>query len=365
MTQRPRPDPWNTLPEPIPARNEADLRGRAAGGRDPAPVIAVIVSHDRPALLRRCLTALAAQRRPPDATLVIDNASPPSTAAVVADFPAVRHIRLPRNLGGAGGFRAGIGKAMAAGAGAIWLMDDDGLPASPDCLAGLLAAAEGKGGIVAPLILDIERPDRLAFPVRIAGRTRFHLAELEGRAQVAGFAHLFNGALIARETFERIGLPEPRYVIRGDEVEFLRRALRAGLEVRIETACRFLHPSSHGEIEPILFGRFYATVPATEAKRYYQFRNRGQIFRAYGLWGYLLADIVRYGWFYLVTRRADLRGFASWLGTTAKGWHGGFLRAPWNDAEGPPPYPTPATGMAGAARMALPLLMRGATRPRP
>jgi rhamnopyranosyl-N-acetylglucosaminyl-diphospho-decaprenol beta-1,3/1,4-galactofuranosyltransferase len=74
-----------------------------------------------------------------------------------------------------------------------------------------------------------------------------------------------------------------------------------------------------------MFGLFYATEPPTELKRYFQFRNRGYIFRAYGMWDFLFADIVRYGWFYLISRRGDVAGFTRWLRTTAAGWRGGFL----------------------------------------
>ncbi len=71
---------------------------------------------------------------------------------------------------------------------------------------------------------------------------------------------------------------------------------------------------------------FYATLPLDPGKRFYQFRNRGWIFRHYGLWHWLAADAVRYGWFYLATRR-DPRGFMAWADATWAGLRGGFMRA--------------------------------------
>ncbi len=316
----------------------------AAEPTRPGPrVVAVVVTRDRPALLRRCLAAVAGQTRPPDETLVVDNDSPgPETGAAVAAFPGVRHLRMPANLGGAGGFHIGAETALRAGADLVWLMDDDGRPQDPHCLQRLLAGAE-PNGIVAPLVLDAEAPERLAFPIRLRGRTRFHAAEVAGHPRIGGFANLFNGALVGAGLFRAVGLPEPRFFIRGDEVEFLYRALRAGLPVRIETAARFLHPSSRPELRPIMFGLFYAVDPATDAKRRHLFRNRGHIFRAYGMWGYLAGDVARYGWYYLVSRRLDLGGFGRWLGATAAGLRGDFLRggAPGKASCGPEPPASP------------------------
>jgi rhamnopyranosyl-N-acetylglucosaminyl-diphospho-decaprenol beta-1,3/1,4-galactofuranosyltransferase len=291
--------------------------------------VAVVITYDRALLLRRCLISLHAQSRQPDAIIVVDDASPGlATAAAIATFPGVRHVRHATNCGGAAAYCTGVEVALADGADLVWMMDDDALPADEDCLERLVALAEAGAGLAAPLVLDHEDPERLAFPIRLAGRTRFLAKDLDGATSIEGFAHLFNGALIRAETFGAIGLPDPRFISRGDEVEFLLRALRAGIVVRIDIGTRFLHPSARPEIHPILLGRFYATVPLTATKRRVQFRNRGYIFRTYGMWHYLTADIIRYGCHYLARRRPDLLGFAHWLAATAEGWVGGFMRTP-------------------------------------
>lgn len=294
-------------------------------------VAAVILTHNRCALLARCLDAVLAQSHPPAIVLVVDNASIDGTAAlmrtrVAARPAAVCHIRSERNLGAAGGYRLGVERALAENAlDWVWMMDDDGLPADPLCLTRLLRAARQHGaGLAAPLVLDADAPERLAFPVRRGGRTLFGAAEAAALGPMRGFAHLFNGALVSRTTFERIGLPDTRLVMRGDEVEFLHRARRAGVGVVLDTEARFLHPGSAPEIHPILFGLFYAVVPLSAAKRFYTFRNRGHIFRTYGRWGLLAADVVRYGWYYLVNCRLDLRGYRRWAADTWRGVRGDF-----------------------------------------
>ncbi len=290
-------------------------------------MVVVIVTRDRPVLLRQCLDAVLDQARRPDAVVVVDNASQHATGALLDEYPGVRRIRLAQNLGGAGGFQAGIRGALDDGADWLWLMDDDGRPAGPDCLARLLAtAAARRAELVGPLVIDAEEPRRLSFPVRIAGRTLFEADAVARHGSVPGFAHLFNGALIGAGLFRRVGLPDPRFFIRGDEVEFLFRARRAGARIVLDTAARFLHPGSQAEIHPILLGCFYAVVPREAGKQFYQFRNRGYIFRRYGMWGWLAADVVRYGYYFMITRRADMAGLARWAAATTSGVRGGFMR---------------------------------------
>ena len=288
-------------------------------------VAAVVVTRDRPALLDACLHAIRSQSRPPCTTIVVDNASGPATAGVLRAHAGVRTLRMVRNVGGAGGFWAGIAYALHSGADWLWLMDDDGRPARADCLLRLLATAQAHGAdMVGALVVDVDTPARLSFPIRIRGRTVFDVQTIMGHGPVPGFAHLFNGTLVHARLFRLIGLPDPRFLIRGDEVEFLFRARRAGARIVLDPAAAFLHPGSMPEIHPILGGRFYAVVPATAAKQYLQFRNRGYIFRRYGMWLWLLADVVRYGCHFL--GRGDPRGFATWAAAMLCGVRGRFMR---------------------------------------
>ena len=290
--------------------------------------VAVVVTHERAALLATCLAAIFAQTRRPDAVVVVDNASGPDTATLLRAHPAVRHLRLDRNMGAAYAFRLGIVTALAGGAGAVWLMDDDGAAHDPRCLERLLrTAVERRLGLVAPLIVDEARPERLAFPLRLRGRTRFYTADARAHGPVHGFAHLFNGALVRAEAFRVAGLPDPRLVMRGDEVEFLLRLRRRRVRVMLDTGAQFSHPSSEREIHPVAWGWFYAVVPLSARKQFYTFRNRAFIFSRYGLWHYLLGDLARYGLHYLARRHPDTIGYNRWLRLTFLGLRGDWLRA--------------------------------------
>ncbi|MCL4455340.1 MAG: glycosyltransferase, partial [Deinococcus sp.] len=100
----------------------------------------VLPTHDRKELLRESLTALRTQTHKPAHVLVVLNASPPEvTLMLESEFPEIELLRLDENLGSAGGFHFGIKRALEAGAGWVWLMDDDAI-AEPDSLERLLTA---------------------------------------------------------------------------------------------------------------------------------------------------------------------------------------------------------------------------------
>ncbi|MDN3713786.1 glycosyltransferase family 2 protein [Paracoccus cavernae] len=102
-------------------------------------VAAVIVTYNRSDKLARVLDALALQTRRADTIYVVDNASTDDTEQVVAakNMPEVRYIKLPKNVGGAGGFHEGMKIAYAEGAHYLWISDDDAYP-EPDALEELL-----------------------------------------------------------------------------------------------------------------------------------------------------------------------------------------------------------------------------------
>ena len=88
-------------PYPAPAPRRPSLRG--VGIRD-CTVICGIVTRDRPELLERAVSAVAAQSRRPDHLVLVDNGSDPRAEAVAAGS-GIPFTYLPSatNLGGAGG----------------------------------------------------------------------------------------------------------------------------------------------------------------------------------------------------------------------------------------------------------------------
>ena len=114
---------------------------------------AVIVTYNRRALLKECLSAVLSQTAACD-VLIIDNHSTDGTGEMVKELMASReetpdrderditYLNTGKNLGGSGGFSYGMKEAVKRGYKYLWIMDDDCVP-ERDCLEKLLLAGDG------------------------------------------------------------------------------------------------------------------------------------------------------------------------------------------------------------------------------
>lgn len=283
-------------------------------------VVAVVVTHQRVQLLAESLAVVAGQDRPIDHLVVVDNANQPEVAALVASQPApTTYLGSQRNLGGAGGFALGMLHALALGADWVWCADDDGRPDGPTVLGTLLACAHRHQlDEVSPVVADINDPDRLAFPLRrglVWRRKRSELFSSDDDPDedlLPGIASLFNGALFAAATLDRIGVPDLRLFVRGDEVEMHRRLQRSGLAFGTCLTAAYLHPDGASEFRPIMGGRMHTQYPDNETKRYFTYRNRGYLMSQPGMRKLIPQEYARFGWYFLVQQR-DPAGFREWM----------------------------------------------------
>lgn len=279
-------------------------------------VVAVVVTHRRPDELTKSLDALTTQSRTLDHIIVVDNDDDERVRHLVAGQPVpTTYLGSRRNLGGAGGFALGMLHALALGANWVWLADDDGRPQDRTVLATLLACADKhRLAEVSPMVCNLDEPDRLAFPLRRGLVWRRLVTELrtEGSDLLPGIASLFNGALFRADTIEAVGVPDLRLFVRGDEVDLHRRLVRSGLPFGTCLDAIYLHPCGTDEFKPILGGRMHTQYPDNPTKRFYTYRNRGYLLSQPGLRKLLPQEWVRFGWYFLVSRR-DPRGLAEWI----------------------------------------------------
>ncbi|MGB3483581.1 MAG: glycosyltransferase family 2 protein [Mycobacterium sp.] len=280
-------------------------------------VFAVVVTHRRPQQLAQSLNALTTQTQRLDHLIVVDNDCDDQVRELVAAQPVpTTYLGSQRNLGGAGGFALGMLHALAAGADWIWLADDDGRPHGSDVLATLMNCAQTHQlGEVSPMVCDLADPQRLAFPLRRGLVWRRHVDELrvDGAGDLLpGIASLFNGALFRAATVEAVGVPDLRLFVRGDEVELHRRLVRSGVPFGTCLNAVYVHPQGSDEFKPILGGRMHTQYPDDATKRYFTYRNRGYLLSQPGLRKLLLQEWVRFGWFFLVSRR-DPAGLREWI----------------------------------------------------
>ena len=285
-------------------------------------VAAVIVTHKRVDLLRASLNVVANQTRPVEWVIVVDNGCEDAVRDLLNDVAGDRGVYLPSatNLGGAGGFAYGFLQALALGAEAVWCADDDGRPENTKVLATLMDCATRHClDEVSPVVCNLAEPDKLAFPLRRGIEWRRYRSELfdpkhpvEEQDFLPNIASLFNGALISADAMARIGVPDYRLFIRGDEVEYHRRLSRSGLKFGTCLSAAYLHPDGSDEFKPILGGRMHTQYPDNEGKRFFTYRNRGFLMNQPGMRRLLPQEYARFAWFFLVQRR-DVNGFKQWL----------------------------------------------------
>lgn len=122
----------------------------------PLALFAIVVGCREQAFLAPCFSALAAQSRPPDAIVFVNNAPEDGCSAWVRNtYPAVHVLDAPRNLGYAGGNNFGIRYAIRKGAGVIFVVNPD-VVLAPDCLRTIETAMQGDPGLAQPVL---EYPD--------------------------------------------------------------------------------------------------------------------------------------------------------------------------------------------------------------
>ncbi len=288
--------------------------------RDHALIAAVIVTHHRADLLKHSLEIVCSQTRPVTWVIVVDNGDEPAVKELLDSCAGDRAVYLPSqyNLGGAGGFAYGFLTALALGAQAVWCADDDGRPENEEVLATLLdTAIRYELDEVSPVVANLEEPDRLAFPLRRGLEWRHFRSELIDSKNpedtlLPGIASLFNGALFSRLALERLGVPDLRLFIRGDEVEYHRRLTRSGLRFGTCLTTAYLHPDGSDEFKPILGGKMHTQYPDNEVKRFFTYRNRGYLMNQPGMRHLLPQEYLRFAWFFLAQQK-DPQGFLQWL----------------------------------------------------
>lgn len=110
----------------------------------PTPVLvaAVVVTYNRFDTLLTCLESVHAQRRPPDLIVVVDNASPDRTPALLRDrMPEIDVVEHTANLGVGAGMATGMERARSRNPTHYWMVEDD-TTYSPDYLERALDAME-------------------------------------------------------------------------------------------------------------------------------------------------------------------------------------------------------------------------------
>ena len=192
---------------------------------------------------------------------MVDNASTEDEASIITEqFPQVKVIRSPRNLGFAGGNNLGIKEAKGK---YILLINNDTF---------------FKNFNIAPLIERLESSDKIGIvcpklrfawgnnPIQYAGYTP--LSPITMRNQAIGFGEEDEGQynpphstpyahgaamLIKREAINKVGLMPECFFLYYEEIDWSMMFTRAGYEIWYDPACTVYHKESQttGQNSPL------------------------------------------------------------------------------------------------------------------
>lgn len=201
-----------------------------SGGRH-AAFFLVITTFNRAGYLADLLASVAKLDPAPNAVVVVNNASTDTTADVIADaqthFAAlphpipVLHHELAENSGGAGGFSAGVERALAEGAQWMWLMDDD-VTTVPGAIGAFAPWMERYDALVGrrydaagePFYWQNRFSPFLGFPLPVPGDV------FRASNEFATNAGCFEGMLLHRDAVAEVGLPDPRFFLTWDDTVY-------------------------------------------------------------------------------------------------------------------------------------------------
>ena len=236
----------------------------------PAKVGIVTVTYNSESVIPDFMASLLAQSYTNFRLFAVDNAS------ADASIPAMRErsdhrvtlIVNPDNRGVAEGNNQGIRAALAEGCEFILLLNNDTV-FGPELLAALLAGMDrSQYDMVAPKMLYHDEPKRiwaaggafqpwLGYRIRHYGKDQFDRGQFDDGRLVTYVPTCC--VLMRSPVIHRVGLMDPEYFVYFDDVDFMYRALRAGVTLGYLPEVTLLHKvSSCTGGEESTFAKSYA-----------------------------------------------------------------------------------------------------------
>lgn len=210
----------------------------------------IICSLNGEKVLPACLRAVLESEYSPLEIIVVDNGSTDRTSSVVKEqFPQVKLLRAPRNLGFAGGNNLGIRNAQ----GDIVVLLNDDTEVTPEWLSGARRAIESLpdwGILGAKLLYPDKKTIQHAGGTILPNALTQHIGNGEvdsGQYDTIRRCDYVTGAafFIRRKLINKIGLLDEGYFpIYFEEVDYCFRARAAGYEVYYVPEIKVLHYES-------------------------------------------------------------------------------------------------------------------------
>ena len=281
-------------------------------------------------MLECCLQTLLSQEKPADQIVIVDNASSDGTPAMLAEkFPSIPVLRLNANTGGAGGFNAGMRWAYERGFEWMWLMDDD-VEMEPSALRVMLDHSNVGDFIHSrktmsdqPHIWEAVWNASSCTPVTLSKDLSF----AHGKPWIPISYGNFEGPLVNRLVVDRIGFPDVRYFVGGDDTIY---GFLASFQARV------IYINHFGVIKRIP----NITPPRSKMQYYLQIRNlflNREHFESVGVavpYKTFLMEVLILAYVYIkeiltVPRQRTWANFKALMAGFSDGRNGRFGPPPW------------------------------------
>lgn len=239
-------------------------------------IVAITVTFNSSKFVVRAIDALLRQKKEIDHIVIVDNNSVAEDKEYIKEYikniPKISLLILEENLGGGGGFQAGMKYAREKfDPDWFWLMDDDAFPRE-DCLEQLLkhGNANENIGCLVPLIWGVDKKKYQLYHHKRESKflTRDiqminSIDDIQEKKEIESSA--FVGPLISRRAVEKVGIADGSLFIYGDDLEYIYRISRQFKVYLIKSAV-----INHQDI--LMQGNI--VNPKIWWKDYYQYRNR-------------------------------------------------------------------------------------------
>lgn len=224
-------------------------------------IAGVVVTYNRPCILKKCLENMLAQTVVTNQIFVIDNSPKYDTGEMIKRyFPFIKYRHFPHNIGSAGGYYEGINLAHKD-SDYIWLLDDD-CTSKRNTLAELIkwTAILGKEGRVGA----------------VRSTPRWHKNNDLSTIEVEDMA--WRGTVIPSAMIKQIGLPLKNLFLYGGDMEYGLRIRKAGYRIYDVFSSRIKYMDYSKRVKRI-FWKIKIESYTQLFRIYYSYRNE--------LWVYL------------------------------------------------------------------------------
>jgi len=256
-------------------------------------ICGIIVTYNRKKLLLENLKQLFNQSYQLDKIFIVDNHGNDNTLEYLhvngIDMSKIDFSYLEENIGGAGGFSYGLSKAYVEGFDWYMLMDDDGKPANCESIKIMVSMIENRemkskdNYLLNSLVINDQNNSELAFG--ICGCTNVQALVTNKYVEdglIMNQINPFNSTFISNGLVQKIGFPNKDFFIKGDEVDYERRAKEVGAFVATVFESKYEHPKVMGKKIWIPFKGEREVQIEAPWKEYYSIRNATYTFLKFG-----------------------------------------------------------------------------------